>query len=414
MQDILNDMPTWMGFSFLGLSLLQWLGLFLIVVLSCLTHILIRLITGKIAVHKLLERKIKLDEKRKQSFTLPFGILACSATWLLGVQALELPPVLLSILLRIGYIILTIGAVWASHHLVDLISFYFEKLAKKTDSKFDDILVPLLRKIAKIFVVCIGIIFIGKSFTLNITNLVAGMGIGGLAIALAAKDTIANFFGSITVILDRPFQLGDYISIDGKIEGEVEHVGFRSTRIRTFYNSLISVPNSQLTNLNIDNYGKRKYRRCNINLGIQYDTPPEKIEAFCEGIRQLILTHKWTRKDLFHVYFNNYADFSLNILVYLFWEVPDWGQELQERHRLFLDILRLSQKMKIDFAFPTQTLHMFKEDIPDPHTIDFEKTESHNYAKNLAKEIASDTLTTSKPRSGIKNGNDFPGDKFSL
>jgi MscS family membrane protein len=189
----------------------------------------------------------------------------------------------------------------------------------------------------------------------RITAVLGALGVGGVALAFAAQDTIGNFFGSITVLFDRPFGIGDWIII-GDVEGTVERVGFRSTRVRTFYNSMVTIPNSMMVNTQVDNYGARRYRRVKVMLSVTYSTPPEKIDAFCEGIRELIRLHPYTRKDYYHVYFNQFADSSLDILLYAFFEVPDWGTELRERHRLFVDILRLADRLGIEFAFPTRTV----------------------------------------------------------
>ncbi|MDT8323497.1 MAG: mechanosensitive ion channel family protein, partial [Bacteroidota bacterium] len=178
-----------------------------------------------------------------------------------------------------------------------------------------------------------------------------------------AKDTVENLFGSLTVMFDKPFDIGDWIKV-GDLEGTVEEVGFRSTRIRTFYNSQITMPNSRLVASAVDNLGRRQYRRLSTTLGVQYDTPPEKIDAFCEGIREIIRRHPYTRKDFYMVYFNEFAAFSLNILLYVFHETPDWATELRERHRLLLDITRLAKRLGVEFAFPTQTLHM--SSMPQP------------------------------------------------
>ena len=126
-------------------------------------------------------------------------------------------------------------------------------------------------------------------------GILTGLGIGGLAFALAAKDTLSNLFGSLTVLIDKPFRIGDWVNIGG-IEGIIEEVGLRSTRIRTFYDSLITVPNGTLTNVHVDNYGQRRSRRLNTKIGVQYDTPPERLEAFCEGIRELIRNHLKLKK----------------------------------------------------------------------------------------------------------------------
>jgi len=173
-------------------------------------------------------------------------------------------------------------------------------------------------------------------------------------------------FGTFTVLMDKPFQLGDWITV-GDIDGSVEEVGFRSTRVRTFYNSVITVPNSRFISAHVDNMGERLHRRMKTMLSLTYDTPAEKVEAFCEGVRELIRQHPYTRKDTFYVYFTTWSASSIDILLYAFLTCPDWGTEMREKHRLYCDVLRLAEKLEVDFAFPTQTLHIAKpEDLLHP------------------------------------------------
>ena len=226
------------------------------------------------------------------------------------------------------------------------------------------------RNVFLLVFVAFGLIYGAQSLHINIVPLITGLGIGGLAFAFAAKDTIENFFGSIAVILDRPFEVGDWVVIDGT-EGTVVELGFRSTRIRTFYDSLITVPNAALVRATVDNYGRRRYRRWKTYIGIQYDTPPEKMVQFVEGIRQIIRDHPHTRKDYFHVYYNQFGASSLDILLYVFHEVPDWSVELQERERLFIDIFKLAADVGVSFAFPTQTVHIAPHDPSPEITVNF-------------------------------------------
>ncbi len=406
-----EKMPNWTGERDFVLLNGQWIGIFLIIFLGLILERIVRLYIGSLAVKILLKKAVNLDDDAKKKLTNPMGVVIFASMWTLGVRVLELQDSLLSILLRFGYIVLTVGFVVTAHHIVDVVALYFQEIARKSENKFDDILVPLLRKTAKTFVIAIGIVAIGNSLTLDMKSILTGLGIGGFAFALAAKDTIGNLFGSLTVLLDRPFRIGDWILIDGKIEGTVEEVGLRSTRIRTFYDSLITVPNGQLTNVHIDNYGQRTYRRFSTKLGLQYDTPPEKIEAFCEAVRQIILGHKWTRKDYFHVYFNGMGSSSLEILVYVFWQVPDWSKELSEKHRLLMDILRVGKELGVQFAFPTQTLHVFNE---DKYTYDpLDSNQTHKVAQETAESIIARQMVKSEHRSGINSGMGRE-DKFSL
>lgn len=250
-----------------------------------------------------------------------------------------------------------LSIVLSFYRLVDVFADRMAAKAGETDSKLDDQLVPLVRKALKVLVVLSGALFLLQNLDVNVGSLVAGLGIGGVAVALAAKDTIANFFGSLMIFIDRPFQIGDWVKV-GDTEGIVEVVGFRSTRVRTFYNSLVTVPNAHFTESTIDNIGLRYYRRLKTTLGLTYDTSPEQIQAFVEGIRAIIVANPSTRKDSYEIHFNDFGAHSLDIMVYLFLKVQTWSDELRERHNILLEILRLAKELKVEFAFPTQTLHL--------------------------------------------------------
>ncbi|MCR9206572.1 MAG: mechanosensitive ion channel family protein, partial [Halobacteriovoraceae bacterium] len=304
-EDIKNKMPDWTANRGFVLLNGQWLALGLLIFLGFLSERILRFILLSLVVKALGKKGIIVNEELQKKLSFPLGVVVFTLFWNLGVRLLEFEDGLLSWLLRGGQVVFTIGCVLAAYQLVDYFCLYLEKKALESENKFDDILVPLIRKSSKTFVVAIGLIAIGDSLALDMKGLLAGMGIAGLGVSLAAKDTLSNLFGSLTVLLDRPFIIGDWVNINGNIEGTVEEVGLRSCRIRTFHNSLITIPNGILTNASIDNLGMRRYRRLSTTIGVQYDTPPEKIEAFCEGIRQIILSHPYTRKESFHVYFNS-------------------------------------------------------------------------------------------------------------
>ncbi|PCI19567.1 MAG: mechanosensitive ion channel protein MscS [Piscirickettsiaceae bacterium] len=333
----------------------------------------------------------------------PLGMWAMAAIWWAGLNLLSLPNQAMLILLVAVKVLAGIAGVWAAYRLVDLITQYLRYKAHLTDNKVDDVLVPLISKTLKVFVTVVGITFVASNLNLNVSSILASLGLGGLAFALAAKDVVQNLFGSITVILDQTFHTGDWIVVND-IEGSVEEVGLRSTKIRTFYDSLITVPNSVFITANVDNMGNRKYRRFKCNVSITYDTPPDKIEAFCEGVRELIRLHPYMRKDYFHVYLNNLAASSLDILVYVFWETPDWSTELRERQRFLLDILRLSNALDIELAFPTQTLHIHpeselnKQNKPPLQDI----ANLKNQSKQAAKTIVEQTTGLNKRPSPVK------------
>ncbi len=334
----------------------QWAGLLLIAIVGVVADRVTRYTLG-VWMRRLLRRAVRGLDRETADLNRPIGILVMAAIWSTLLRALDLPLDALNALVVATRFIMAAAGVWAAYRLVDLLAAYFGGLAARTDSTLDDLLVPLLRRALKLVVVAFGVLFVAQNLDINVSSLLAGLGIGGIAFALAAKDTVENLFGSVTVLTDRPFKIGDWIKI-GDLEGTVEELGLRSTRIRTFYNSLITVPNSSLVRASVDNLGERRYRRIKSMIAIQYDTPPDRIEAFCEGIRELVRRHPYTRKDYYMVYLNEFADSSLNVLLYAFVETPDWATELRERHRLFVDIVRLAARLGVEFAFPTQTLHV--------------------------------------------------------
>ncbi|GIV39401.1 MAG: hypothetical protein KatS3mg033_1201 [Thermonema sp.] len=351
-------MPRQAGSRFLGLSYWQWLGLALLLVLAFVLHKIFVFIIRKVLLRliirwrkKTLAQQLLLPTARPVSLFLIFHLLKLLIPILqlpIGLSKFLILGVRISIAVFVGFILI---------RAVDFLSIYMRRFADKTESKLDDQLVPLVERTLKVLVwVAIGVAVMNV-LRFNIAAVLTGLSISGLAVALAAQDTIKNLFGSFTIFVDKPFQIGDWIVAD-KIDGTVEEVGFRSTRIRTFYNSLITVPNGKLADMVIDNMGARIYRRFVIRLSVTYDTPPELLEAYVQGLRDLVTAHPDTRKDYFHVYVNDLSSSAIEILFYVFFKVPDWGNELRARHELILDMLRLAARLGVRFAFPTQTIHI--------------------------------------------------------
>jgi len=367
-QSIRGSVPNALkGKLFIGLEAWQWIGILLVIFLGMIADQIVRafLRTGW---HRFELKRGKPVEKESLGRAVrPFGLLAAAGVWYFALDQGLLPPTATTVLLVAVRLFLMISLVWAAFRVTDLVGDWLSAQAAKTETKFDDLLVPMVKRTAKVFIAAIGLIYIANAFQIEIMPLLTGLGIGGLAFAFAAKDTIENLFGSIAVILDRPFEIGDWVVVND-VEGTVEDLGFRSTRIRTFYNSLVTVPNATLVRAKVDNYGRRKYRRFTTKLNVTYDTHPEKIEAFCAGIREIVKLHPYTRKDYFHVWLNSFGPHSLDILVYIFFECPDWSIELREKHRFMLDVVRLADRLGVEFAFPTQKLHVVQDDQAQLHS----------------------------------------------
>ena len=350
----------------LGITWWRWLTLGALIFIGVLIEFFTRHLIGGVFARVAKRWITAQSDETTRTLGRPTGLLLAGSFWVLALPLADFPQMAHDILHVAAAIFAVLSGIWAGWRLIDLLAEIAARKAEQTDTKLDDILVPLVSKALKVVVICIGLIYSAQALGISVVPLLTGLGIGGLAFAFAAKDTIENFFGSVTVILDRPFEVGDWVVIDGSTEGTVEDLGFRSTRIRTFYNSQITVPNATLVRAAVDNYGRRKYRRWKTTLGVQYDTTPEQLVAFTEGIRELVRQHPYTRKDYFQVWCNEFADSSLNILLYIFFETPDWTTELRERERFFVDIVRLADMLGVSFAFPTQTVHLYKEEHTPP------------------------------------------------
>lgn len=348
--------------KYFGLMVWQHIAIWVLVALSFIfnkslswmVHYVVTRILFKFGLKELATSYIK-------PVVRPFSLMIAFAFVAMFLPILQL-PIKVSHYLALAFagLIPLFGTI-GTYNIIDIVALYFKKLALKSESSLDDQLVPLFRKIAKTFVVIIGSVYVLANLNVQLVPLLATLSIGGIAFALAAQDTIKNFFGSLMIFVDKPFQVGQWITAAG-IDGTVEEVGIRSTRIRTFSNSLIYVPNGKLADAIIDNHGLRSYRRFSTDLAVTYDTPPDVVEIFIEGLRKIVIDHPNTRKDYYHIYMNSLNSHSLDIKFYIFFEVPTWGEELKARHEVILSILKLAHKLGVNFAFPTQTLHV--QDLP--------------------------------------------------
>lgn len=353
-----DSLPEWTNEEFLMFTKGQWLGFFAIFCIGIVALSLVRFVTMTYIRALIKKESLDFPEKDIYKSTLSFGLLAFSLVGMAGVMSMELDTDSYNVLVRAFYILIALSSVWSSLKIVDVISMHFTKIAKDTSNKYDDVLVPMLSKTAKVLVVAFGTILVAHSLTFDIGSILAGLGIGGVAVALAAKDTISNLFGSVTVIMDKPFLIGDYVILDKGLEGTVEEVGFRSTRIRTPHQSLVSLPNNVLANMAIDNYGMRGSRRYRTFLQMDYSNSVEKLEEFCERIRYMCKIHPIIEASNAQVFINEMSDKSINILVNVFFRTREGNVELDERHKFIVEIVKLAREMDVKFVQNSTTLMM--------------------------------------------------------
>ena len=253
----------------------------------------------------------------------------------------------------------TAALFWFIYLLVNLLDARLIRWAAATESTIDDVLAPLIGKTLRIFIVVIGGILIVQNLTgIQIGPLIASLGIGGLAIALAAKDTIANFFGTLTILYDKPFQIGERIILDN-YDGVIEKVGFRSTRIRLLTGHLVTIPNEKVVNTGLENIAKRPHIRWLTNIGITYDTPPAKVDKAVQILEEILKDHEGMNPDFPpRVYFNGFNDWSLNIMVIAWYHPPNYWDYQSWLQRTCLEIMQQFEAEGIDFAFPSRTLYL--------------------------------------------------------
>jgi MscS family membrane protein len=246
---------------------------------------------------------------------------------------------------------------WTAFRLVNAGAMLLSEMSARTESKLDDQMVPLARKGAKFFIATLGFLLAAQNLGYSISGLLAGLGIGGLALAMAAKDTLANLFGSLMIMLDRPFAVGDIVKFDGG-EGVVEEIGMRSTRVRTASRTVISIPNQHLANATIENQSLMPRRRIRFTLSISYDASATQMQELVARIDGYLKTHPEVDAEQVVVHFTEFGASSLDILVQYFANTTDWAEHLRVRQEVNLRLMGLVEEMGLRIAFPTRTVHL--------------------------------------------------------
>ncbi|MBO8085585.1 MAG: mechanosensitive ion channel family protein [Marichromatium sp.] len=347
-----RTLPDWLTRQWLGQTLWQWLA----------TGVALGL--GALLASALLRAGRRADQRRTDTSRRGGTILALGAValllqgleYLIDVQINLTGAVVITVKQGFVLVLYTVLA-WLVALLLNQSAEAIIRSRRLRPRGIDSQLLRLGFRLLSIIAIAALVIDGAQRIGLPAYSVITGLGVGGLAVALAARETLANLFGSLAIMFDRPFRIGDWIKM-GNYEGTVEDIGFRSTRIRTFYDSVLAVPNAYTMNATIDNMGKRDHRRVYTTIDLRYDTPPERVEAFLEGIKGVIRANPATRKDGFHVVVSDLGAHGITVMLYFFLTVPDWATELVERQRVLLEVVRLAEQLGVAFAFPTQTLEI--------------------------------------------------------
>ena len=365
-RDRVRNTAPWLTHRILSVENWQWLGLAALLLFGLflgigLTRLVVHLIRSRFFGGKMV-----VSKRVRYRVIWPLRLTFLGMIIYGGVALLGLPQEILRGVHLIDSILLGAGITLSIYTSIDIVADFYRRRASNSRTKTQqEILILIGTSASKMIVIAGGAMIIAELMALPYRSLLAGIGIGGLAIGLAAQDTLKSYLGSLSFVADPPFHVGDSVRF-GATEGEVETVGLRSIKIRAPDNSQIIVPNSQIVNQTLVNLGRRRFRRTRCHLGVEYATTPEQLDAFCEGIRELIRNHPATRKEAYHIFVDQFSASSIDILLNFFLETTDTESELAERHRIFLDIMRLAAKLKVNFAFPTQTIHFEGETPPAP------------------------------------------------
>lgn len=349
----LLGLPSWAKSPLLGLASWQWLGLAAGFAIGALLIVAAYRLTRRAAGRSQGDAAV-----RWHLLPLPLAIIFATGVLLPVVSALFHISGQLRVVLAVAQTGFTyLAACWLCIVAAILVSDWIVSSQRLRSSSLDTQLIRLCARFIGLVGASVLLIQGADDLGLPAYSVVAGLGVGGLAIALAARDSVANLLGSVLIMVEKPFRIGHQIRVAGT-EGTVEDVGFRSTRIRTLNNSLISIPNNAVVNTSVENMTLRPMRRQQFLVQITYDTPRSKIDALLEGIRKILNEHPSADSTNCYVRFNDFGDSSLNILVVVHLLAGSRALELEYREAILLQIMDLMRSMGIEFAFPTRTLQV--------------------------------------------------------
>ena len=367
-----HRLPGWLRYRFeltnqLSIALYQLLGMVMLFLLVVPVHRLAVRLLARTVKALARWRGVATVDDEVAAWVRPIGWLA--AVWLLieGVRLLSLrmepAGACLALLVPTFWLVLALAAYQMINPILKLVAG--PAVTPGGEASFAAMGFPVMSLVLKILVAVLGLARVLKLFGFDVGTVLAGLGIGGLAVALAAQDSLKNFFGSLMLIADRTFRVGDLVQI-GTNEGVVETVGLRCTRIRALDDSLMTIPNSDLTTSHITNFGARRYRRFRTQLNIAHGTSPEVLIKFREGILEQIRNHPNVRQEKYEVAVNDLGSSGIQLLIQVFFEVPDFHAELLARDSLILEILRLAERLGIAFDTPTLLLERGQGEAVQP------------------------------------------------
>ena len=266
---------------------------------------------------------------------------------------------------RVLGVAIVVSAAMLALAVTRVVGGLFRETSETTSSYMDEIVTTLLLGLVRVVIVIVAIIAVADVVGLPYEGVLAGLGIGGVALAFAARETVSNLLGGAILLADRPFKRNDLVELDGKL-ATIETVGLRSTRLRTLDDTLLVVPNSRLSDQPIANWGVRRRRRFVMTVGVTYDTPPDKLQAFRDGLVEVYMTEPASDQDDCYVGVSEFAASAIQFEIVGYFCVRDFGAQVAARHAVMLGIVKLADRLGVSFALPTRTIHVAGSTTPEP------------------------------------------------
>ncbi|MBS4534872.1 mechanosensitive ion channel family protein [Clostridium sp. D2Q-14] len=300
--------------------------------------------------------KIGLDDDMVESFKKPLKIFIIFVGLYIALIYLPFSEGTENSITKLFRVSIIILITWGLYNAAGTYGIIHEKIGSKLNIKSQRILKPLLIRVIRIIIIAIAVAIIVEEFGYSISAFIAGLGIGGIAIAMAAQDTLSNAFGGMAIIMDRPFDIGDWI-VGAGIEGIVEDINFRSTKVRTFEKALVSIPNSKISKEAITNFSQRGIRRVKFYLGLEYSTTSEKIEKVVEKINSMLKKHSKVDDELIITKFEVFNDSSLDILIQYYAKTSDYEEFLSIQENINFKIINILEEENVGIAFPSTSIY---------------------------------------------------------
>ena len=344
--------------EFYGNSILNWVIAVGILILSFVVVKMLYWIFSNVIRRLTSKTKTNLDDVLIDKLEKPLTYLVLILGYWISIHYLVFKEEVELVLENAAYFLLVIDVTAILSRIVDaLITEIIMPISEKSDSSFDNQLIPVIQKGVRSIIWILGIIIGLDNIGFDITAMIAGLGIGGLALALAAQDSVKNIFAGIMIFLDKPFRIKDRIQVDG-FDGIVEEVGLRSTRLRTLEGRIVTIPNSRFTDNSVTNVTSQPTLKVKLNLGLTYDTDEVQMQKAIDILEDIVKNQEAITDD-YAAGFNGFGDFSLNIL-FIYYVKPD-SHWLDTQTLVNKEILRRFNREGLEFAFPTQTI--LKKDI---------------------------------------------------